>query len=91
LPHGGDTPEQPQDGRVAVQVRKVRAHIAGVVAHVLASEGARVTSGTELLVLESMKMEIPVEAPCDGVIAKVHVAPGQELQENEVLFDLTVP
>ena len=54
----------------------------------LVSAGDSVRAGDELLVLESMKMEIPVESPSDGVVEAVHVAVGDALQEYQVLVDL---
>jgi acetyl-CoA carboxylase biotin carboxyl carrier protein len=52
---------------------------------VLVSVGDDVAAGDELLVLESMKMEIPVVAPKAGRIAGVHVAEGQSVAEGDLL------
>jgi biotin carboxyl carrier protein len=54
----------------------------------LVSVGDLVRVGDELLVLESMKMEIPVESPSDGIVEAVHVAVGDSLQERQVLIEL---
>ncbi len=64
---------------------EVRAHITGVVFQVVASAGARVAAGDPILILESMKMEIPVEAPRAGVVEAVRVAEGQTVQEGDVV------
>ena len=44
--------------------------------------GAAVSEGDELAILESMKMEIPVEAPCAGTISAVHIAPDDQIKEG---------
>ncbi len=65
--------------------QEVRAHITGVVFQVVAHVGARVAAGDPILILESMKMEIPVEAPRAGVVQAVQVAEGQTVQEGDVV------
>jgi biotin carboxyl carrier protein len=57
----------------------------GVVFQVVANVGARVAAGDPILILESMKMEIPVEAPRAGVVQAVQVAEGQTVQEGDVV------
>ena len=47
----------------------VRAHITGVVFQIAAPAGSKVAAGDPILILESMKMEIPVEAPARGSCA----------------------
>ena len=50
--------------------------------------GAQVAEGDELVVLESMKMEIPVEAPCAGRVTEIRVAPDTRVVEGDVLVVL---
>ena len=38
-----------------------------------------------LLIIESMKMEIPLEAPCDGTVSAIRVEEGQSIEEGDVL------
>jgi acetyl-CoA carboxylase biotin carboxyl carrier protein len=64
---------------------EVRAQITGVVFQVVAGPGTRVEAGDPILILESMKMEIPVEAPRAGVVQSVRVAEGQTVQEGDVV------
>ncbi|MBI3458530.1 MAG: biotin/lipoyl-binding carrier protein [Candidatus Rokubacteria bacterium] len=64
---------------------EVRAHITGVVFQIVAQTGTKVAAGDPLLILESMKMEIPVEAPRDGVVHTIRVAEGQTVQEGDVV------
>ena len=64
---------------------EVRAHITGVVFQVVAAAGDRVGAGDPILILESMKMEIPVEAPRAGTVQAIHVAEGQTVQEGDIV------
>jgi len=64
---------------------EVRAEITANVWQVHTEVGARVAEGDELVILESMKMEIPVTAPLDGTVAKLLVAPEDKVQEGDVV------
>ena len=50
--------------------------------------GDAVAAGDPVIVLESMKMEIPVEAPRAGVIREIKVAEGQTVQEGDTVVVL---
>ena len=50
---------------------------------VLTRPGAKVAAGDPVIVMESMKMEIPVEAPADGTITEVLVAEGDPAQQDD--------
>ena len=63
----------------------VTAEIAGNVWRVEQRVGARVAAEDVLLVLESMKMEIPVEAPCAGTVTEIRVREGDKVEEGTVL------
>lgn len=52
------------------------AEMTATVWKILVAEGQPVTKGTELAILESMKMEIPLESTCDGVVVDVLVSEG---------------
>ncbi|MBI4728944.1 MAG: biotin/lipoyl-binding carrier protein [Acidobacteria bacterium] len=52
---------------------------------VLVSAGAQVSAGDVLVILESMKMEIPVEAPVAGAVSAVNVQEGSVVQEGDVI------
>ena len=67
---------------------KVTAEIPASVWQVAVEVGQQVVTGQELVVLESMKMEIPVDAPADGTVASVHVEPGQSVQEGQLLVEI---
>jgi len=64
---------------------EVRAHITGVVFQVVAKVGDRVEGGDPIIILESMKMEIPVEAPRGGIVQAVKVEEGETVQEGDVV------
>ncbi len=66
----------------------VCAHITGVVFQIVAGAGSTVAAGDPILILESMKMEIPVEAPRAGVVEELRVSEGQTVQEGEVVATL---
>lgn len=67
---------------------EVKAQMAGTVFEVSVKEGDSVTKGQTLIILESMKMEIPHEAESDGTVAKITVAEGDFVEENDVLVEL---
>jgi len=65
---------------------EVRAEITANVWQVRTEVGAQVREGDELVILESMKMEIPVVAPVSGTISEVRVAPDDKIQEGDVVL-----
>ncbi len=64
---------------------EIKAHITGVVFQIVARPGDAVAAGDAVIVLESMKMEIPVEAPRDGSLREIRVQEGQTVQEGETV------
>jgi acetyl-CoA carboxylase biotin carboxyl carrier protein len=67
---------------------RVDAHITGTVWKIEVKEGDQVAEGQTLVILESMKMEMPVEAPRAGTVEKVHVKETQAVNEGEALVTL---
>jgi|TARA_B110000977_G_scaffold68292_1_gene92661 biotin carboxyl carrier protein len=63
----------------------VESEVTGNVWKVLLEAGATVEAGDVIIILESMKMEIPVEATVAGTLVKVLVAPEEQVQEDQVL------
>ncbi|HEY7867810.1 MAG TPA: biotin/lipoyl-binding carrier protein [Methylomirabilota bacterium] len=63
----------------------VKAHITGVVFQITTKPGDAVAAGDPVIVLESMKMEIPVEAPRAGSVREIRVAEGQTVQEGDTV------
>lgn len=64
---------------------EVPAHITGTVWKIEKKQGDAVSEGDVIVILESMKMEMPVEAPASGTITEVKCAEGQAVQEGDVL------
>ncbi|WP_067490289.1 biotin/lipoyl-binding carrier protein [Actinomadura hibisca] len=64
---------------------EVRAEMVANVWQVVATEGQRVEEGDTLVILESMKMEIPVLAEDAGTVAKLAVAEGAVVQAGDLL------
>ena len=64
---------------------EVRAEITANVWQVPATVGQSVAEGDTVAILESMKMEIPVEAPVAGTITQVLVAPNDQVQEGDLI------
>jgi acetyl-CoA carboxylase biotin carboxyl carrier protein len=67
---------------------RVDAHITGTVWKIEVKEGDSVTEGQVLVILESMKMEMPVEAPRAGKVEKIHVTESQAVNEGDALVTL---
>lgn len=64
---------------------EVRAEMVANVWKVVAVEGDQVEDGDTLVILESMKMEIPVLAEGAGTLAKLHVGEGDVVQEGDLI------
>ena len=64
---------------------EVRAEITANVWQVHATPGQTVAEGETLVILESMKMEIPVESPVAGTVREVRVQPDDQVQEGDVI------
>ena len=65
--------------------------VAEMVANVMTvavAPGDSVAAGDTVVLLESMKMEIPVEAPCGGRVSRLLVEEGQPVEEGDVLLVL---
>ncbi|NEY70343.1 biotin/lipoyl-binding carrier protein [Bacillus mesophilus] len=67
-------------------MKEITATMAGTVLNVLAEVGQNVTIGDELLILESMKMEIPVESTNTGEVTEIKVTIGDFVNEGDVLI-----
>ena len=66
----------------------VEAHITGTVWKVECEVGQEVEEGDTLVILESMKMEMPVEAEDDGKVSEISCSEGQSVSEGETLIVL---
>ncbi|MFO7591535.1 MAG: biotin/lipoyl-binding carrier protein [Acidimicrobiia bacterium] len=66
-------------------MHEIRAEITANVWQVRVEEGQLIAEGDEVVVLESMKMEIPVITEVPGVVRELHVAPEDVVQEGDLL------
>ncbi|HUY48916.1 MAG TPA: biotin/lipoyl-binding carrier protein [Streptosporangiaceae bacterium] len=64
---------------------EVRAEMVANVWQVVTAEGEVVSDGATLVILESMKMEIPVLAEAPGTVTKLAVAEGDVVQEGDLI------
>ena len=67
---------------------KVEAGAAGKAFKIEASVGQKVSRGDAVLIVEAMKMEIPVVAPEDGTVASIDVAVGDAVEAGQTLATL---
>ncbi|HEY8465654.1 MAG TPA: acetyl-CoA carboxylase biotin carboxyl carrier protein subunit [Solirubrobacterales bacterium] len=67
---------------------EIEAHITGTVWKIEVSVGDQVEEGDTVVILESMKMEMPVEAEESGTVAEILCEEGQAVQEGDVLVVL---
>jgi biotin carboxyl carrier protein len=75
----------PTRGGSQVAVEEIHAEMVSSVWKVLVEAGAQVAAGDTVVILESMKMEIPVLTECSGVVREVHVVEGEVLQEGDLI------
>jgi acetyl-CoA carboxylase biotin carboxyl carrier protein len=77
------------DDRVApAMATNVQAHITGTVWKIEVKPGESVDEGQTLVIIESMKMEMPVESPIKGTVEQIAVAEGQAVDEGAVLLTI---
>ena len=67
---------------------QIKAELAGNLWKIVVREGQQVRADETLMILESMKMEIPVNATVAGRVAKIHVKEGQTVQEGHLLIEV---
>lgn len=70
---------------------RIKCEVAGKVVRIEAAAGASVAQDDAILIVESMKMEIPLFAPAAGVIEAILVAEGEDVVEDQelVLFEIS--
>lgn len=73
----------------AAAAGSLSASIPAVVTDVLVAVGEAVTAGQKLILLESMKMVIPIQAPADGTVSAIHCAAGESVQPSVPLVEVT--
>jgi biotin carboxyl carrier protein len=65
--------------------QEVLAALAGDIWKISVAVGDTVEEDDEVFVVEALKMEIPVYAPCDGTISEIRVKKGDKVEEDDVL------
>jgi acetyl-CoA carboxylase biotin carboxyl carrier protein len=73
---------------LARHVPDIEAHITGTVWKIEVKVGDRVDDGDPVVILESMKMEMPVESEDQGTVKEIRCAEGDSVQEGDVLVVL---
>jgi len=66
----------------------VAAHITGTVWKIQVKVGDQVEEEQSVVILESMKMEMPVESPAAGRVASISVSEGQAVEEGDILISI---
>jgi len=69
-----------------VKLMEIKANLAGVVWQVLVSHGEEIIENQDVVILESMKMEIPIESEKSGKVKEVKVKEGDFVNEGDVLM-----
>jgi acetyl-CoA carboxylase biotin carboxyl carrier protein len=67
---------------------QIRAHITGTVWKIEVEPGQEIEEGDTVVILESMKMEMPVETEDPGTVKEIRCEEGQSVQEGDVLVVL---
>ena len=70
------------------EMAEIEAHITGTVWKIEVAVGDNIADGDTVVILESMKMEMPVEAEDDGKVSEIRCEEGQSVQEGDVLVVL---
>ena len=68
-----------------MSTQSINTEVAGTVWKVLVKVGDEVHADQELVIIESMKMEIPALAPCRGVVSELLVGEGEPVDEGQTL------
>ena len=67
----------------------VKSEMAGTVLSVSVKVGDKIKAGQEIAVLESMKMEVPLQSNGNGTVAKILKKPGEFVNEGEAALELS--
>ena len=84
-PAAAPKPRAPKKAAASAGGIEIKSGAAGKVVKLAASAGASVKAGSPVIIIEAMKMEIPVVAPQDGVVASITVSEGQAVEAGQVV------
>lgn len=65
---------------------EIKAHITGTIWKIKVEAGQSIDEGDTLVIIESMKMEMPIEAEDPGTVVEIRAAEGQPVNEGDVLL-----
>lgn len=71
-------------------IQTITSHMPGLISHIFVVEGQQVNVGDRLWVLEAMKMENEVKAPVAGVIEKLYIQPGTQVEKGQAICTIRV-
>jgi geranyl-CoA carboxylase alpha subunit len=86
--HFTDITHQPVSSAAGAGSGSVKAPMDGAIVEVLVEEGATVSKGQLLVVLEAMKMEHPLKASIDGVVRRIGVSRGDQVKNRQLLVEI---
>jgi biotin carboxyl carrier protein len=66
-------------------MQKIRSEVTGSVWKIEVAVGQSVSEGDTLIIVESMKMEIPISAPAAGVVSEILVSEGEPVADDQVV------
>ncbi len=69
-------------------MQSIQAIMAGSVWKILVKSGESVEAEQDLVILESMKMEVPIQSKTSGIVKLIHVAEGDFVNEGETLITI---
>ncbi len=69
-------------------MKNVTANMAGTVINILVQAGDQVSAGQDVIVLESMKMEVPVQTEAEGKVVEIKVNIGDFVNDGDVILVL---
>jgi acetyl-CoA carboxylase biotin carboxyl carrier protein len=67
-------------------VEELKAPMVGKIIEVMVESGAAVEEEDEVVLLESMKMQIPITIPRAGIVREIRIKPGDTVQEGDILL-----
>lgn len=67
---------------------KIKAPMPGLVVKLLGEEGAKISKGEKVVIIEAMKMENALVSPINGTIQKIYVKEGQTVEKDAVLVEI---
>jgi acetyl-CoA carboxylase biotin carboxyl carrier protein len=70
-------------------MKQINAMMAGTVVEILVTKGDQISDGQDVVIIESMKMQLPITAEVGGEVSEVKVAPGDFVNEGDTLIVLS--